>query len=700
MRKLLLPAALFVAAQLGAQQSFCFTTEMQNKWFAEHPELKQNFDQLQQKAAEADKVLFQNNYQQLAAKSSVTSFTIPVVFHILHNGGGENISDAQVQDAVAILNRDFNRANPDTSDVVAAFKNQIGNPKINFVLAKKDVNGNCTNGILRHWDTNTDWNSNFNNYKYTWPSNRYLNIYVVKTIGSGAAGYTYLPGSGIPNSVDAIVILSTYVGSIGTGNPGTARALTHEVGHWFDLPHTWGGTNQPGVACGDDGVGDTPETKGFTYCNLNNAVICNPGVVENMQNYMDYAYCQRMFTIGQATRMNNALNSSTNSRNNLSSPSNLAFTGALSPAGVCPPQLDITVAGNYTVCAGKSLPVKSFTSVGTPTSYVWSASDGANVTNSGLPNTSVVFQQPGTTTITCVAGNAAGSVSSSIVVTVMEPWAQISTGISESFENLPGTTPANWSIINPASQSWKTTTLSASQGKTSMYVKGESMGVNAVTILETPSFDFKNNPGALFTFKYAYRKNTVNNKDIFSVQASADCGGTWQDIYAPSNNVLAQNSGGISSDVFVPSASEWKLYDQLVAHPKFYPFTLEPNVRIRFYFKENVDGTNGGNRFYLDEVNFSTPVGINELTKEVGLNVYPNPSSSAFNVAFTLANTSKVGYRVYTVSGAEVAGQSATEFSAGSHNVVVNGDRHLAPGIYFLNLEINGAVMSRKLVVE
>src|SRR5690606_23662564 len=122
-------------------------------------------------------------------------FTIPVVFHILHTGGTENISDDQVKDAVRILTEDFNKLNPDTSDVVAAFKNKIGNPEVTFVLATKDPQGNCTNGIVRHWDALTDWKSNFSSYKYSWPRDRYLNIYVVKSIGGGAAGYTYLPGS-------------------------------------------------------------------------------------------------------------------------------------------------------------------------------------------------------------------------------------------------------------------------------------------------------------------------------------------------------------------------------------------------------------------------------------------------------------------------------------------------------------------------
>jgi hypothetical protein len=274
MRTLLLFITVtFVTRNIIAQNYFCGSTDVQNEWFTLHPELKAKFDLLQQQASDRDKEFFNPKNQQKAASSlSVADYTVPIVFHVLHTGGGENISDAQVMDAVAILNRDFRKLNPDTADVVPSFLNMIGDTKISFVLASKDPNGNCTNGIVKHYDTKTNWQSNnFSYYTYTWDPTKYLNVYVVKSIGGGAAGYTYLPGSGVPSSADVIVILSSYIGSIGTGNVYLSRALTHEVGHWLDLPHTWGNTNQPGVSCGDDGISDTPITEGFTFCNLNNS---------------------------------------------------------------------------------------------------------------------------------------------------------------------------------------------------------------------------------------------------------------------------------------------------------------------------------------------------------------------------------------------------------------------------------------------
>lgn len=699
MRTSLLFAACITASGLGAQHLPCATTEMQNAWFAEHPELKARFDSAQAMAAREDAILFQQGYQQLQARSAAASmYTIPVVFHILHQGGSENISDAQVRDAVDILTRDFNLMNSDTSDVVPAFKSLIGNPQITFVLASKDPSGKCTNGILRHYDENTIWNNTSKNYKYTWPSNRYLNIYVVKSIGSGAAGYTYLPGSGIPGSMDAIVILSTYVGSIGTGQPALSRALTHEVGHWLNLPHTWGNSNQPGVSCGDDGVSDTPVTKGFTSCNLSNASQCNPGIIENMQNYMDYAYCQRMFTLGQAIRMQNALNSSVAGRSTLSSSANLQFTGVTNPLTSCAPLVDISVAGNYTVCAGKPLTLLSFTSNANPTSYVWDAGPNGSLSDPNIPNPTVTFDAIGTLTVTLVASNDAGSDAASVVITVKEPWADVVSTHAESFEAT--TLPNSWTIYNSGSQGWTRHATVGSEGSASMYVRGEQMPKNSVAILESPAYDFKNNPGATFSYKYAYRRASSSNKDLFIIQASADCGGTWVNIYAPSVAQLAQGSGGTGAALYVPAEQEWKIYDQLANHPLFRPFTDESNVRIRFYFKEDVDGTGYGNRFYLDDVQFSVPVGVNELSRNYGYKAYPSPSQGLINIEYTLSDPAMVNWELVNISGMKVAEGLKTSQTEGTHRIQLNTDDALPAGLYFMNLTIDGATMSRKLLIQ
>ena len=131
--------------------------------------------------------------------------------------------------------------------------------EIEFVLATKAPNGVCFKGITR---TNSPMSyqgddggdqvsaivSGNDVYNNAWAGNRYLNIFVCGEIG-GAAGYTTNPGTWNATSMtNGIWILHNYVGSIGTSNVGTSRTLTHEVGHWLNLSHPWGSTNNPNTA--------------------------------------------------------------------------------------------------------------------------------------------------------------------------------------------------------------------------------------------------------------------------------------------------------------------------------------------------------------------------------------------------------------------------------------------------------------------
>ena len=238
----------------------CGHAEMQQKIWKEYP----------QSLIDYEKIL--NNLDKFEAevdkKRGTKKYIIPIVFHILHENGPENISDAQVLDEIKILNRDYNKLNADTANVQPEFKNIIANCNFEFRLATKDPNGNCTNGI-NHYFTSLTNNAGENSKINQWNRSQYLNVWVVKSIGmSGVAGYAYLPPNvnGIGFRGDGVIILHNYIGSIGTSSPYTSRALTHEIGHYLGLYHTWGSSNSPEVACGDDGVTDTPPTKGHKSC--------------------------------------------------------------------------------------------------------------------------------------------------------------------------------------------------------------------------------------------------------------------------------------------------------------------------------------------------------------------------------------------------------------------------------------------------
>ena len=272
---------------------------------------------------------------EIPAKGTI--YRIPVVFHVLHNGGVENISREQIDNALNILNRDYARENADADNVHPNFQGNPADIEMEFVMATKAPNGACFSGVTRTKSAETSsgngtaqvnaiiaGNDVFNGQ---WPLNRYLNIYVCQDLG-GSAGYTYRPSQ---NSMyRGIWVLHEYVGDIGTGTTGRSRTLTHEVGHFFDLPHTWGNDNNAGdpSACSngfnqDDQIDDTPLCIGLSACLLN-ANTCDLDnaywgfdQLDNTENYMDYSYCSKMFTPGQATRMRTAATSNVAGRNNL-----------------------------------------------------------------------------------------------------------------------------------------------------------------------------------------------------------------------------------------------------------------------------------------------------------------------------------------------------------------------------------------------
>lgn len=236
-----------------------------------HKQMEQNDPEFRQRAADYDRQIKEIIAARRAEGRDLENepvIIIPVVFHIIHNYGPENISDEQIFDQMRILNEDFRNLNGDTDQVLDMWKPLVADSRIEFRLAQKDFEGNCTNGIDRIASVETyigDDGSKLN----AWPRDRYLNVWVVADMENGVAGYAYYP-SAVPNGLialrDGIIIRHNYIGSIGTASPGLSRALTHEIGHWINLQHTWGDNNDPTLNCGDDGVEDTPITAGHDNC--------------------------------------------------------------------------------------------------------------------------------------------------------------------------------------------------------------------------------------------------------------------------------------------------------------------------------------------------------------------------------------------------------------------------------------------------
>ncbi|MFN7014177.1 MAG: M43 family zinc metalloprotease, partial [Bacteroidia bacterium] len=217
-----------------AKEQLCGTDEMHQEIFKNHPELHNKIIQNHEYLND-----FTRNYiSQKSNKSTI--YKIPVVFHIIHNYGTENISNPQIYDAIRVANRNLRKQNPDTSDIVPFFKPRAADCEIELVLAQKDPNGNCHSGINRIASTLTNIGDHQVKSLIHWDPTKYLNIYVCAE-AAGLAGHALLPSTAdtIPQW-DGIVIQHSYLGSIGTSTPFKSVVLTHELGHYFNLQHIWG----------------------------------------------------------------------------------------------------------------------------------------------------------------------------------------------------------------------------------------------------------------------------------------------------------------------------------------------------------------------------------------------------------------------------------------------------------------------------
>lgn len=238
--------------------------------------------------------------------------TIPVVFHIIHNGdavgSGENISDTYIMAQLNQLNQDFRKLNADASSVPSLFAGVAADTEIQFCLAQRTPSGAATTGINRVYFNNssptTSYMDNTVKPATIWDRNKYLNFWTANLSG-GILGYAQFPGG--TASTDGVVCLHSSVGSLATPNPaggayGKGRTATHEVGHWLNLRHIWGD-----ATCGNDQVSDTPvhNTANYGCPTYPHYSTCSGSPVEMTMNYMDYTDdgCMYMYTAGQKTRM-------------------------------------------------------------------------------------------------------------------------------------------------------------------------------------------------------------------------------------------------------------------------------------------------------------------------------------------------------------------------------------------------------------
>lgn len=257
---------------------------------------------------------------------------IPVVVHVVYENSAENVSDAQIQSQIDILNRDYRRLNTDVSGVPGEFSPLVADARIEFKLARRDPDCNPTNGITRTSTTVTSFSfdplaataTTRNPVKFAstggvngWPSDEYLNLWVCD-LEEPLLGYGSFPADlAARPTEDGVVIDYESFGDTGTAAApfDLGRTGTHEIGHWLNLEHIWGDDqDETDVCSGTDDVADTPNQDIFNFgCPTHPHPSC--GSDDMFMNFMDYVDddCMIMFSNGQSDRMDAVLYTTRNS---------------------------------------------------------------------------------------------------------------------------------------------------------------------------------------------------------------------------------------------------------------------------------------------------------------------------------------------------------------------------------------------------
>jgi len=276
-------------------QRNCGSMEVLASQIQANPDLESNMAAYETAVENNIKAIESGNTSNLRLVNGVIE--IPVVVNVLYRTTAENISLAQIQSQIDVLNEDFNATNADFSKVPSTFSAVKANVGIRFVLDQ----------VIRKSTTKTSWGTNDAMKKTsgggiapTSPTTK-LNLWVC-TLSGGVLGYAQFPGGS--SSTDGVVILNKAFGRTGTAaapfNKG--RTGTHEVGHWLNLRHIWGD-----ATCGSDLVSDTPthNTANYGCPAAGHKSTCSGAPIEMTMNYMDYTddACMYMFSAGQKARI-------------------------------------------------------------------------------------------------------------------------------------------------------------------------------------------------------------------------------------------------------------------------------------------------------------------------------------------------------------------------------------------------------------
>lgn len=654
---------------------------------------------------------------------------IPVVVHVMHVGEsvgvGSNISVAQINDAIRGLNDRWSKA---VGDGVAI--------PIRFALAKRAPDGSPSTGIVRYNAAAvpsyvTEGVQIVQNGPGTddqvlkdlskWPPEQYYNIWVVRNIQGNVLGFAHYPlFNEAPYRYDGTVIESDAM-------IYNSITLAHELGHAFNLAHTFEGDNSNNTCPIDadctvdgDGVCDTPPHR-EDDCGPNNPC-SNAGIWDNSRfNYMSYCgdNVSTRFTAGQSDRVLYALRYS--SRNTL--PISLGN----SPTGN-PVEVGITafLLNDYLLCDSSFSPQIQLVNYGTQsintltyTLRLDNISLGSFTLNPNLAagaTQAVALQQ--------VKGLAVGTHELSIVITdvngagdgtydydnsICVKFEHRSTidDFCADFENA-NDLPEGFFTLASAQIKPKALPITCdAQGNYALEINGTAHNDTSYTAIIGP-IDFSKNGAPQLFFDIArqggYYCNTFAGMKI---SVSGDCGNSFEQVfhkndapnftcgstnYTPTLQPLSTTTRQTDPEVvFSPSScQQWRkeIVDlEAYAGQKVY-------IKFEFFFNYP---ENAANTIFLDNIC------VNNCTSNAAASITQDPAEKT---SLCRNGTLKLGAKIENLKGAKIVWESADSANGVYNSIGAKSDTSISTVMntigkyYFRVVTLKGGCADTSKVAE
>jgi hypothetical protein len=634
----------------------CSTMEMMQEAIRKDPTLPEKW---RVEGERQYKLYLGRKQQQISQRSEKTEagpIIIPIVFHIVDIASAQAwITDRDIYEQVEILNRDYSGKKMDeyTSVIPPEIAARIGRVPVKFVLARRDPSGALTTGIERRITTSP----NHISIKSTaaggldaWDVNKYVNVWCGTFSGSetgllGIATFPFTTGEGAQGVVIGTETLPYTSNVTRSYYPeySEGSTLSHEIGHYFYLWHTFGDQSscnnndfqiQAGwplpLGAGPEGD-DSPLSKGSSsdsYVYGNPTMNYKDGCASEtfgmlygcFMNYFDDR-ALFMFSDGMRKRIEGCIN--------------LYRPGLLTTDGAIPPS---TVTDAYlTDVSSRGLPErKSFLLNNTPLEAIVRNS-GTNtltsvtlnvVTDAGAPvstvfplnlapgsdttlNLAAISAAAGNHTITIYTSAPNGSADNFSNNDTLQSFINIHTGastlpFSEDFSSaiFP---PAGWQIWNPNTGSSNTWTRNAGSGYSAAgSAFFDNYNINQAGTLDdliTPALDLGGATTATLNFKVAnavYDAVDVSAWDGLEVYISGDGGRAYKLAYKKSGNQLTTVTARTSSfSAMTAQSSQWRAETIDLT-----PYII-PGQKMIIKFRNT--NANGNNTF-LDDISISAPI--------------------------------------------------------------------------------------------